>query len=92
MVILGIYLITRKPRLVEGKGSKSKIFGILSMLFGIIGLFWWGAVLGIIAVVLAVLQLRQRTNKIAVVGLCLGVIDFILAALWYDLGLMPSIF
>ena len=92
MVILGIYLIVRKPRLVETTGSKSSILGILSLLFGIIGIFWWPAVLGIVAAILATLQIRRHASKISIAGLCLGVIDFILAAVWYDLGLMPSIF
>ncbi|MFC2047492.1 hypothetical protein ACFLTK_04385 [Chloroflexota bacterium] len=92
VVILGIYLVARKPRLVEKTGSKSRILGILSLSFGIIGIFWWPAVLGIVTVILAILQFRRRTSKIAIAGFCLGVIDFILAALWYDSGLMPSIF
>lgn len=92
IVTLGIYLVARKPRLVENADSKSGILGVLSLLFGIIGIFWWPAVLGVVAVILAILQFRRRTSKVAIAGLCLGVIDFILAALWYDLGLMPSIF
>lgn len=92
MVVLGIYLVARKPRLAEKTGSKSRFLGVLGLIFGIVGLFWWGAVLGIIAVVFALLQFRRSTSKIAIAGLCLGVIDFILAAIWYDLGLMPSIF
>lgn len=92
IVTLGIYLVTKKSRLVGKTDSKSSILGILSLFFGIIGIFWWGAVLGIAAVILAILQFRRRTSKIAIAGLCLGVIDFILAAVWYDLGLMPSIF
>ena len=92
MVTLGIYLVFRKPRLLEKTHSKFGVLGILSLLFGIIGIFWWGAVLGIVAVVLAILQFRRHTSKIAIAGLCLGIVDFILAAIWYDLGLMPSIF
>jgi len=92
MVVLGIHLVTRKPRLEGETSSKSRFLGVLSLLFGIVGLFWWGAVLGIITVVLALLQFRRHTSKIAIAGLCLGVFDFILAAIWYDLGLMPSIF
>jgi hypothetical protein len=92
MVALGIYLVTGRPRLSEKTDSKSSIMGVLSLLFGIIGIFWWPAVLGIVAVVLAILQFRRRTTKVAIAGLSLGVIDFILAAVWYDLGLMPSIF
>ncbi|MBA7617954.1 hypothetical protein ES703_25272 [subsurface metagenome] len=92
MIVLGIYLVVRKPRLADKTGTKSKFLGVLGLIFGIIGVFWWGAVLGIIAVLLALLQLRRSTSKIAIAGLCLGVIDFILAAIWYDLGLMPSIF
>jgi hypothetical protein len=92
MVGLGIYLVIGRPKLVEKTDSKSRIMGILSLLFGVIGIFWWPAVLGIVAVILAILQFRRRTSRFAIAGLCLGVIDFILAAVWYDLGLMPSIF
>ena len=92
IVTLGIYLIARKLRLVEKPDSNSRILGVLSLLFGVIGIFWWGAVLGIAAVILALLQFRRRTSKVAIAGLCLGIIDFILAAVYYDLGVMPSIF
>ena len=92
IVALGIYLVTRKPRLTEKPNSKSVVLGVLSLLFGTIGIFWWSAVLGAVAVILAILQFRRHTSKVAIAGLCLGVIDYLLAALWYDLGLMPSIF
>jgi len=92
IVTLGIIMISGKAKLVGKTDSKSHILGILSLTSGIIGIFWWPAVLGIIAVTLAILQFRRRTSKVAIAGLCLGVIDFILAAVWKDLGLMPSIF
>lgn len=92
LVTLGIYLVIRKPRSAERISSKSRILGILSLVFGFIGLFWWGAVLGIVAVLLAILQFRRNTSKVAIAGLCLGIVDYIMAAIWHDLGLMPSIF
>lgn len=92
LVALGIYLVIRKPRSVEKTGSKSRILGILSLAFGFIGVFWWGAVLGIMAIILAILQFRNNTSRVAIAGFCLGVIDYIMAAIWHDLGLMPSIF
>ena len=92
LVALGIYLVIKKPSSVEKVGSKSRIWGVLSLVFGFIGVFWWGAVLGILAVILAILQFRHSPSKIAIAGFCLGVIDYIMAAIWHDLGLMPSIF
>ena len=92
IVALGIYLVIRKPQPVEKASSKSSIFGVLSLVFGFIGVFWWGAVLGILAVILAILQFKRSTSRVAIAGFCLGVIDYILAAVWHSLGLMPSIF
>ncbi len=91
IIALGIYLI-RRPKLVKKIDSKSNTLGIWSLVFGIIGIFWWPAVLGIVGVILAILQLRRSTGKIVVAGLCLGIFNFISAGFWYDLGLMPSIF
>ena len=91
MAVLGIWLIgklkiTRKP---DGKPG---VLGVLSLILGAIGLFWWSSVMGIFAVLLAILQFRKHASKTVIVGLCLSVVDFILAAIWYDLGLMHSIF
>lgn len=92
LVALGIYLVIRKTSVSRKGGSKSRILGILSLVFGFIGVFWWGAVLGILAVILAILQFRRATGNVAIAGFSLGVVDYIMAAIWHDLGLMPSIF
>ena len=92
LLALGIYLVIRKPETVSVTNSKSRGFGVASLVIGIIGFFWWPAVLGILAVVLAILQFRRLTSKLAIAGLCLGTIDYISASIWYALGLSPSIF
>ena len=92
MFTLGIWMTTGKPEINKSPDSKSKFLGILSLLFGVTGIFWWPVVLGILAVSSAILQFRKSTSRTAIAGLCLGVIDFILAAVWSDLGLIPSIF
>ena len=91
LVFLGVWLVG-KFRIVKKTDAKHGVLGISSLILGVIGVFWWGSVLGIIAVLLAILQFRRHTSKTAIAGLCLGVIDFILAAIWHDFGLMPSIF
>ena len=92
MVALGVYLVARRPKLAEKTESKSSILGIISFSFAVIGIFWWSSVLGIVAVVLAILQFRRRTTKIAIAGLSIGIVDFILAGVWYWLGMSSFIF
>ncbi len=87
MAVLGVWLIG-KLKVTKKTDGKPGVLGVLSLVFGVIGLFWWSSVMGI----LAILQFRRHATKTVMAGLCLGVIDFILAVIWYDLGLMPSIF
>lgn len=92
MLIMGIWLTTGKQEIDTGPETGSGVLGMLSLVFGAAGILWWPAILGIPAVVLAVLQIRKYAGRIAVAGLCLGVIDFILAAIWYGPGLLSAVF
>jgi hypothetical protein len=102
LVILPVFLRKRnaisrlKPAggAVRGEDStkKSNLLGILSLVFGVIGIFWWSAVMGIIAIILGIVQLTHHRSRLAIAGLVLGVIDILLAVFWYSVGLMPSIF
>jgi hypothetical protein len=76
----------------EDSTKKSSLLGILSLVFGVIGIFWWAAVMGIITIILGTVQLSRHRSRLAIVGLVLGVIDILLAVFWYRVGLMPSIF
>lgn len=101
LVILPIFLRKRnatsplKPARGAARGkdsTKSNLLGILSLVFGVIGIFWWSAVMGIIAIILGIVQLTRHRSRLAIVGLVLGIIDILLAVFWYRVGLMPSIF
>ena len=76
------------------KATKKKgiVLGILSVVFGVIGIFLWAAVMGIIAIILGIVQLTRHHSRLAIAGLVLGIIDILLAVFWYRVGLMPSIF
>lgn len=100
---LRAYLNSRFAQLTNGENQevlnvkkvtkkKGVVLGILSLVFGAIGIFWWPAVLGTIAVILGIVQLTRRRRKLGIAGLVLGIIDIILAVFWYSVGLMPSIF
>jgi len=89
---LGIYLVIRKPQTVQVTEPKSQGFGIASLTVSIIGILWWPAVLGIIAIILAILQFRKNKTKIAFAGLIIGVLDYLQAGIGYYLGLSQSIF
>ena len=81
--------------LIEAKAEqlrKSNAFGTWSLILGITGLFWWTAVLGIIAIILAILQFRRHVSKRSIAGLTLGIVDVALAIYWYSVGLMPTVF
>jgi hypothetical protein len=102
LVILPIFLRKRNAisRLKPAGGAvrredstkKSSLLGILSLVFGVIGIFWWSTVMGIIAIILGIVQLTRHRSKLAIAGLVLGIIDILLAVFWYRVGLMPSIF
>ena len=79
---------------VRGEDSKKKsnLLGILSLVFGIIGIFWWTSVMGIIAIILGIAQLTRHRSRLAIAGIVLGIIDILLAVFWYRVGLMSSIF
>jgi hypothetical protein len=76
----------------EESTKKSNLLGILSLVFGVIGIFWWSAVMGIIAIILGIVQLTRHRSRLAIAGLVLGIIDILLAVFWYKVGLMPSFF
>jgi hypothetical protein len=102
LVILPIFLHKRNAisRLKPAGGAvrredstkQSNLLGILSLVFGVIGIFWWSAVMGIIAIILGIVQLTRHRSRLAIAGLVLGIIDILLAIFWYRVGLMPSIF
>ena len=71
---------------------QSNALGTWSLILGIAGFFWWGAVLGIIAVVLGAVQWRRHVSKRSIAGFTLGIVDIVLAVFFYTTGLMPSIF
>lgn len=77
---------------LEAPKKKRKVLGILSLIFGIIGLFWWSSVMGIVAIVMGVIQFRQGRTKFAIAGLILGAIDIVLQFIWYTNGSSPSFF
>jgi len=73
--------------------KQSNWAGTGSIVVGIGGLFWWGAVLGIIAIILAMLQWkRYHFARRAIAGLVLGITNIILAVVYFMTGLMPSVF
>ena len=78
--------------LEKERKRQSNSFGIWSLVLGIIGIFWWPAVCGIIAVVLGVVQFRRRITKRSVAGFTLGVVDIVLGLLYYLLGLSSFVF
>jgi hypothetical protein len=91
----GLKKLESRKSLIEAKAEKrrrSNVFGTWSLVLGIAGFFWWPAVLGIIALVLAILQFRRHVSKRSIAGLTLGIVDIVLAFVWYSLGLMPTIF
>ena len=92
LLALGIYLVIRKPETVLVTDSKSRGFGVASLVVGIIGFLWWPAVLGIIAVILAILQFRKYRSKIAIAGLIIGILDYLQAGIGYYAGISQSIF
>jgi len=102
LVILPIFLRKRNAtsRLKPAGGAvlsfprtkKSNLLGILSLVFGVIGIFWWTVVMGIIAIILGIVQLARHRSRLAIVGFVLGIIDILLAVFWYRVGWMPSIF
>lgn len=75
------------PEIGKDGKAQSNTFGTWSLVLGIIGVFWWPEALGVAAVVLGVLQFRRHTNKRAIAGFTLGVVDIVVAVLWHLLGL-----
>lgn len=77
----------RKKAKKEAKNKRND-FAVLSIIFGVIGLFWYGLSFGIFALALGYLGLRKATTvkdeKRCIVGLGLGVISIVA----YILGLV----
>ena len=66
-----------------------KIYGILSLIFAIIGIFFYGIILGPIAIILGVIGRKKDDSKgLATAGLIIGIIVTILAII----GLIFRIF
>lgn len=60
-----------------------KIYGILSLIFAIIGIFFAGIILGPIAIILGVIGRKEDDSKgLATAGLIIGIIVTILAILF----------
>ena len=70
----------------------SNTLGTASLAVAIFGIFWWAAVLGIIAIALGVIQWRRYKSKRSIAGFIIGIINILVAVYWYTSGLMPSLF
>ena len=91
--------VIQKEYLLEQQGGKaielrkvSNACGTASIVLAIIGCFWWPFVLGIVAVILAVIQWRRHISKRSIAGFVIGIVDIVIAVVSYTSGLMPSLF
>jgi hypothetical protein len=66
-----------------------KTYGILSLIFAIIGIFFFGIILGPIAIILGVIGRKKDDSKgLATAGLIIGIIVTILAIIGLILGIL----
>jgi len=66
-----------------------KTYGILSLIFAIIGIFFFGIILGPIAIILGVIGRKKDDSKgLATAGLIIGIIATILAIIGLILGIL----
>lgn len=99
LIVLPVFLHNRKAISITVSGDidnstaqkRSILLGFLSVGFGVIGIFWSMAVMGIIAIILAAVQLKNRKSRLAMAGFVLGVIDILQAIFWYVRGSIPSL-
>ncbi len=66
-----------------------KTYGILSLIFAIIGIFFFGIILGPIAIILGVIGRKKDDSKgLATAGLIIGIIVTILAIIGLIFGIL----
>lgn len=74
------------------KENSTPIFGILSLIFGVIGLIIFPYIFGTIGLILGIIGINKEENKVlSIIGLCLAGINIIWVIIKLAIGVSQSL-